>query len=1023
MSGAASGMAGLTGPVEVLLRRLQKDGFSITAEDYARVRRVHVLKATWRRGELRSVLRACVVRSPECNPVFDEAFADAFGKGAEDDQVFPAVVKDPLLQLPPDQLPNPPPTDPPVNPEPKPGPSPPGPVLERSCGYLAYFQLSITVRRYRRWIQGALVLAVGGTLMVLLFKFGPDHLCKSELIGSCIGDRVFDPGAFGLGFLAALLLTAVAAAVAHIWLRLTAEQVEARQDQAKPPPVAQATAVSGKQFRVGLVGGAALPKALDRRRGRRIAEMLAYVDAGPDMSRYDIPASARRRATCPQEAGLVHARRRMLPVVVFLCDTAGPGPRWNTLATDAIKLFHERGLAVEVVDVDGSFHRGQVAGTPLCTPAIRTLLADPEGALPRVVLVFTDGARMHAQDLAVLRQLRKASPVLWLDYHDRRLWDVRHAAVAAAGVGVWQATQEDLECGLRAIYAPGSRIPASQAWQEPEGRPSNLRRQVWHMLGDAADWAADCSLLQPMSLALADRIRRELHPHLGWHAFSRLLSLPGSSLAAEGLRFGTNVTAFLRQRFALRRSPEAQLYLTSLIEQAITAHQPAPGTYAEAACDWTRLQMLVFTQPDAALPEIARLRDTQLLDPAPLDDLLDRIRRGMPEHGPPPAVLHDEMLLAVAPISLAARKVLGYGASAAPAVIWQAGTILLRDELFQPLAAGEAAFAGAGEVFARILRMTGKPDAVFVTNITTGRIDEVAHEGPSSLLALAGAGRVDRVVAVHQRGGLLILAATPASPNISARSVSGFDLDTQPKFLLSVSSDGKWAALVAGDHILLRGLDEGSPVNEQAPSSGITSLSTAGPSSFIAGHADGRLTMFHIRASGAPVSKVLDGNIQPIDVVLPGPITALSVAELPAVAAGKEGLAAIVAASRQLHLVTIPSGTVKRTIHLGWDATLVEAFADGVTVAVSGPGRFDIIDTVLGLSAFASPADADQNPLPPSPMACPVSDEGRRFATVDTLGKQQRIEVRTLKKRIERSAPIVGLPPDKTAASVATASA
>lgn len=1010
MSGIEPGTAARGDPVEFLLRRLRAGGFSITAEDYARVRRVHVLRSTWRRGELRHVLRACVVRSSDSGPTFNQAFTEAFADGPDDEQVFP--------EKPPDAVP--PPDDPPavdiVNPKPAVQNPDSGPLVGKSSSqprfrgwtgrgnawltaWVAWLQLR------QQYLQSGVVLAGGIAGAVALVRLGPAHL---KMPANPWSDEI-DLSAVVLGGLGALLLTAAVAAVADTWMKLRAEQAEARKERLRSPP-ASPRVHSDAQFRVGLIGAGPPPAALQPRRGRQIAELLTYVDAGPDPSRYDVAASIRRCAIHPDETGLVPARRRVLPEVVFLCDVACQGPRWNTLAREASELFRQRGLAVDVIEVDGSFHRGRRGGAPARAPAIHALLADLEDAPPRLLLLFTDGARMTMADLDVLRRLRKAGPVLWLDYRDRWLWDVRHAAIAATGIGVWQTTEEDLESGLRTVFAPSAQSKAFRPWREPEGRPLTLRRQALRILGDAADWAADCALVQPISLALADRIRRHLHPHQAWQAFSRLLALPGSSLAAEGLRFGAPMTAFLRQRFALRRPPDTQARVTSLLLQAIEDARPdAPGSsYAEAAWDWTRLQVKLYAQPDDALPEIARLRDRRLIDPAPIDDLLDRTRRGAGLDERMPQVLGDEIVLPAPPVSLAARRILRPEDSAGPRVIWQIGAMLLRDELSPKVGAHEIAFTGAGEVFASILRVDRAPDVMLRSHITSGltfTVGETESRGP--LLALAGARRTVCLVALSLRGELLVNGAgtPPDREAISFFALPGFKVSGPPStdIRLAVSPDGLWAAVSTGSMLALCNLRDSA---ERAPlrlGGDVTALAAAGTNeAFLAGFADGSLALLD-------VGMTEEAEPTRLDLSLPGAVTALGVAPPRSAGAGQR---AIVAAGQAVYVVLLPGGTLERTIHLGWTPTRVEAFADGVTAAVAGAGRLDILDLDLGVSAFEPPAAPDGEPLPLSLDVCAISPEGRRFAVSDTDGSVPRVEVHGLRKRLvqTRSAPAPSRP-------------
>jgi hypothetical protein len=178
-----------------------------------------------------------------------------------------------------------------------------------------------------------------------------------------------DIGAAILGFVAAVVLVAGGALILDAWLRVAADRAErARRAEARFTP-RPPTSDDATQFRIGLIGGTSPPRAMEPRQGRQIAEMLSYVDAGPDLRRYDIGATIARHARQPELEGMVSARRRVLPEVLMLVDTASGGPVWNTLAADAEAQFTQRGLFVTTVPFEGTLHRGVMAASGVADDA------------------------------------------------------------------------------------------------------------------------------------------------------------------------------------------------------------------------------------------------------------------------------------------------------------------------------------------------------------------------------------------------------------------------------------------------------------------------------------------------------------------------------------------------------------------------------------------------------------------------------------------------------------------------------
>jgi hypothetical protein len=1018
--------------IESLLKRLRQEGFSITTWDYARVSTVHVLKPQWRRGELLAVLQACLVRSPEGNESFERAYDEAFGLGAAGEVVFPTqpapTPSAPLSH----QLAEGPirhehkPTLLPASAREMPEHSP----KRESPSWIMKWPKILGGEPLIMWLSGVLDVIAGlvrGKSYLLRF-LGWIFACICALLAIRGAVKWYPPldkqvevdsVSVAFGCVTALVLMLFGAAVLDAWLRLRARQRAREANRRELPPPTRKIEPTDVVFRVGLIGNKALPCALNPRRGRDIADLFTYSNAGTDWRQPDIPATIRCMVTQPHESKIIYSRRRVLSAILILIDRASAGPKWNNLARDAEVALRRRGLEVTTIEFEGSFHRLAEGGMMVRTQEAQLIAAVEEDARQRVILLFTDANRMTLADSGFLAALKQDGPVLWFDYRDRHLW-TNQVIAGAAGLEPWEATEEDLEAALRSLFSPrlGRRPPARETpyWRRPA---ASARQQALRTLGDAADWATDCAVLQPLSIGLADRLRAALHPHIPRHAFSRLLSLPGSMLGVEGLRFQSDIRCWLVQRFALVRDHEAQSTVTTLLQNEIDAARPqAPeASWPTAAWQWTRLQVSIMTEPDEALPQIDLVEKSGLLEPTPVRDFLSRIA---PEGGGVMSLPADAIILPRPALSVAARKVLDARAKHRlrfPSTTWTVGPPLYRDEIEADVTNERSVFCADGGLFARIVPSRGgEPDLVVCNDLETGREYRIkVTEGDQrnrsdALVAIVGAAKIPRLLVATADAQLFLIDPRDERPVKALERTRAFDESKQAtptRVHLALSSRGELAAISALGHFEIRAVGETSDRSfPAAPKPGVTALAPIGDHDrFVLGFEDGHIEIMATEQSASRLGSSRVGEIRP-PLEIAGPIVAIGVdpagleeqADTNSSADGRYATLSVIGTKRgDLHLIDLDRAGFGRTIRLGWAPETIEVFAGAETIAIAGSGHFDILDTELGVSALQPEQDDVTLRTPPRDVTVlAISDEGRRVAVTEHRSGPIRLEVRPL---------------------------
>ncbi|TIP25745.1 MAG: hypothetical protein E5X67_23415 [Mesorhizobium sp.] len=420
------------------------------------------------------------------------------------------------------------------------------------------------------------------------------------------------------GTVAALVASSVVAVLLIFGLRNRGEtQTDPSRDKQLPPhPTKGDTSV----FRVGSLGGPP-PRFLTLQLATEIVELLNYRPTESDRWDLDLRATVDRRVRGDMDS-LVFEKRKDLPTVVILTDGACDASYWNTIAAEFQTALERRGLVVETFVYSGSLsgiNRTDPYRTGTVASALETIA---EGRGWMLTTVFGDLRRLSRRDASLLVGLREQGSVLAFDYNDPRLWDSRHEMLENLGIGPHPATGPALRRALASAFAP-DRAATRQA-----GVPQ-VAVAVFETLSEPhAQWASSCAMVEPVSFALAERLRGA-HPELSGEgeglAFSLLARLPGSWIGPEGLRF----SAEMRRRLLSRSSatPRDQQFAFLRVLDEAFGEEPTSITAAEL-WRYTRAQAELFTPRQVrALQDLADIKAGGLIDERKFDDLVQRLRQ------------------------------------------------------------------------------------------------------------------------------------------------------------------------------------------------------------------------------------------------------------------------------------------------------------------------------------------------------------------------------------------------------------
>ena len=334
---------------------------------------------------------------------------------------------------------------------------------------------------------------------------------------------------------------------------------------------APAVDAAGEGFSIAAIGG---PRrtVIQQKKAQRLADTLGQVSTDELSPRLDLPRTIDSTIQSGGFPEFVWQAEQVTRRVLILEDKSLDPVHHNRVIDDL-----KRGLERTGVEVQHAWFRngvGQFADTRGVNRELRELHAWQH---QYVVLVYTDGsglARQSARKSLLPLSKLPAAAILDPRQGSRR----KNSTDVLAGLPLprFSANESGVAAAFRS-FIRGTNGVASEVEQRREKR-SLVRRAslsgVEVALGDSLLWAADCVWLQPCSLALAESLRSEFHPHLSADRIQRILELPDVSSNTEGFRFGRDSRNELRTAWKQRRSDDEKQAVLECIDQHVANTEP-----------------------------------------------------------------------------------------------------------------------------------------------------------------------------------------------------------------------------------------------------------------------------------------------------------------------------------------------------------------------------------------------------------------------------------------------------------------
>lgn len=367
-----------------------------------------------------------------------------------------------------------------------------------------------------------------------------------------------------------------------------------------------------RHFPLGQIGGKSAPH-LDSVTLDQLADSLGYFQSEAPGKRLNVRASVEAMARQSGLPLLVFHKRRQLRTVYILEDAYAQPLAWNPVPHELAEGLSQRGIHVKYGRFYGSPTQFQIEGT---VEWLEDMEAQRQNYL---LLVFSDSKSLHyRRDSFVLETLARWPFLAWMELREPRHWDESTALVKNYGLPLFPATSAGLLRAMQRFLTEQSAgedfSDAAGEWRGiPASVGSDLSIYVEGLLGDALLWGQACAMIQPVTMGLADALRREFQPHLSPERIERLFALPGTSMSASGIRFSVPVLAVLRAGFMVRWDQHRQDEILRFLMEKIAETEPEQkDSLAHLVWQWTMERVRLELEPDRALEQIAKLEETPL---------------------------------------------------------------------------------------------------------------------------------------------------------------------------------------------------------------------------------------------------------------------------------------------------------------------------------------------------------------------------------------------------------------------------
>lgn len=351
-----------------------------------------------------------------------------------------------------------------------------------------------------------------------------------------------------------------------------------------------------------------------------------------------------------------------LPGVIILQDAYAE--HWNTIALELAKGLVKSGIQVVYGEFQDSLRTVDLMDKHL--PAYKEdkfscpktcYLSDlAQYKETHILLVFSNGQGLIASRGVEARKLMAQWPrvrivssieveamslisqwpkVAWLELREPRSWDEGTNLPLEYSIPVYPATAKCLDKIFLQFFVKQQSLKVYKLHMNYKKISSYEGRQideqgnvdekfagyVERFLGNSISWARACAVLQPLSLALADKLRKRFFADLPQRRLERLVGLPNTSRTIWGLMFSEPVKQVLRGQF-LRcvdeqsRETILRFILEEMENPKIKPLEKVDGKYTLAYLNWKCMHELlrvnIGSERESAKKELDLLLDTPL---------------------------------------------------------------------------------------------------------------------------------------------------------------------------------------------------------------------------------------------------------------------------------------------------------------------------------------------------------------------------------------------------------------------------
>lgn len=438
-------------------------------------------------------------------------------------------------------------------------------------------QFRTPVLRWVTWAASGLVSAAG--LIGMFLYIAPD-LGSTPVAFPCGGEECELPIA-PEEVPKLLLLLAAFTFVATIAFSVTIQLPDFFNRRARRAAQRQEQEITGDMpegssfLPLGLIGGDSIT-LLDRDAKAGLARAIPMRDDDAVSSRLDEGATVQKWSKTGRPS-VVFRPIRVPWSVIILDDRSSAARPWAKAADQVADAFESGGVNYLRAEYNGRMDRIRFGDGQ--ERSMQVLIS-----MDSLIVICSDGAALLdpdnvEEDVLMLRRLSASRRVLWVDDREPRFWQPHTDVHLRMRPALPVCAADDMSLiGMAAKLGSGYSTLQNE-WPEDRTRAVVLSSDLAHgtrralILGDAVDWAAASSVIQPISVGLADAIRQAFFPHLSALAFGRLALLDGVQLTSDGLSFSPKDLQYLRRRFSQRTPEIRQEQIFALIEASIAEFQ------------------------------------------------------------------------------------------------------------------------------------------------------------------------------------------------------------------------------------------------------------------------------------------------------------------------------------------------------------------------------------------------------------------------------------------------------------------